>query len=120
MTRRSLAFALLAPALLLAACRSSRVDISVENRSGGAVQLLEVDYPSASFGADRLAGGADLTYPVQVRGSGAVRIQYTDASTGVQIRSFGAYLKEHQSGRLTIQLLPGGSVRFQPSLSPAS
>jgi hypothetical protein len=117
MTRRAIvSFTFLCLALSLAACHSSRIDVTVENRSGNSVQLLEVNYPSASFGTDRLADGADLHYPIQVRGSGAVRIQYTDAA-GTQIRSFGSYLKEHQSGRLTIVLRQGGAVDFQPDVS---
>jgi hypothetical protein len=34
------------------ACHSYHVDATVENRTGSPIQLLEVDYPSASFGAD--------------------------------------------------------------------
>jgi hypothetical protein len=50
----------------------------VENRTGAAIELLEVDYPSASFGADTLASGADFHYRFQVRGSGPVKVQYTE------------------------------------------
>ena len=46
--------------IALAACHSYHIDTTVENRTGGAIQLLEVDYPSASFGADSLAAGARL------------------------------------------------------------
>jgi len=59
-----------APLLALAACHSYHVDATVENRTGGAIQLLEVDYPSASFGADSLAAGAVLPYRIQVRAMG--------------------------------------------------
>ncbi len=118
MTRRSIAaLALLGPTLFLASCRSSRIDVTVENRSGSAIELLEVDYPSASFGTDRLADGADLRYPIQVRGSGTVRIQYTDSASHSQVQSFGAYLSERQSGRLRIVLGPGSAIQFHPELS---
>ena len=49
-------FALAAVVLLAAAgCHSYHVDVTVENHTGAPIQLLEVDYPSASFGADQLA-----------------------------------------------------------------
>jgi UDP-3-O-[3-hydroxymyristoyl] glucosamine N-acyltransferase len=47
------------PALMLVAgCHSYHVETTVENRTGAPIQLLEVDYPSASFGADSLAAGS--------------------------------------------------------------
>jgi hypothetical protein len=41
--------------IAIAGCHSYHVDATVENRTGAAVKLLEVDYPSASFGKDVLA-----------------------------------------------------------------
>ncbi len=41
----------LCAATLLAACHSYHIDAAIENRTGADIQLLEVDYPSASFGA---------------------------------------------------------------------
>ncbi|MGA8044555.1 MAG: hypothetical protein WCA37_17305, partial [Terracidiphilus sp.] len=55
--------AMAAAVLLLAAgCHSSRIDVTVSNRTGVSISLLEVDYPSASFGADALAAGAVYHY----------------------------------------------------------
>ena len=97
-------------------CRSYRIDATVENRTGSAIELLEVDYPSASFGADRLAADADYHYRFQVRGSGPVKVQYTDDKR--QIRQMnGPALKEKQEGRLEIVLLPNGKAEFHPELT---
>ncbi len=63
--------------LLAAGCKSPHVAVTVENRTGAEVKLLEVDYPSASFGADKLADGADLHYSIAVQGEGQVKVQYT-------------------------------------------
>lgn len=98
-------------------CRSPRIDVTVENRTGVAIEILEVDYPSASFGVDRLAAGANYRYGIQTRGSGNVQIQYTDPVEHRQAKATGPHLEEHQSGSLTIVLLPGGKAQFQPSLS---
>ena len=104
--------------LVLAAiggCRSYRVQVSVENRTGAAVQLLEVDYPSASFGADTLAAGASMRYSLQVRGSGPVKVQYTVGNSQRQVT--GPTLNEKDQGQLLIVLLPGGKADFTPQLT---
>jgi hypothetical protein len=103
--------------LALAACHSYHFETTVENRTGGTVQLLEVDYPSASFGANSLAVGALLPYRIQVRGSGPLKVQFT-GSDGRQRQIEGPTLTERQEGRIEIVLLPEGQVEFQPHLSP--
>jgi hypothetical protein len=110
----------LAPCLMLAACHSYRIDAVVENRTGEAIELLEVDYPSASFGADKLAAGADFHYRFQVRGSGPVKVQYTAAATQKVRQITGPDLFEHQEGRIEILLLPAGKSEFHPELTPHS
>ncbi len=99
----------------IAGCRSYHVEITVENRSGAPVQLLEVDYPSASFGADSLAADASLHYRIQVRGSGPVKVQYTVA--GKLQQSSGPSLFEGEEGQLGIVLLPGGKAEFTPQFT---
>jgi hypothetical protein len=101
----------------LAGCHSYHIDTTIENRTGAAVQLLEVDYPSASFGTDALASGADFHYRFQVQGNGPVKLQYTDAG-GHQLQITGPSLAERQEGRLEIVLLPGGHAAFHPQLTP--
>jgi len=108
----------LLPALIGAAgCHSYHVETSVENRTGAAIRLLEVDYPSASFGANSMAAGETIHYRIQLRGSGALRVQYT-SSDGRQTQIEGPALTERQEGRLAIELLPGGKAEFQPQLTP--
>lgn len=104
--------------LPLSACHSYHVDTTVENRTGTDIELLEVDYPSASFGADRLATGAIFHYRFQILGSGPVKIQYTN-SNGHPIQTTGPTLAEHQQGQLQIVLLPDGKCQFLPHLTPA-
>jgi hypothetical protein len=109
--------AFLAAALIaLAGCHSYHVDATVENRTGGAIQLLEVDYPSASFGADSMAAGAVFPYRIQLRGSGPLKVQYT-GSDGRQAQVEGPMLFERQEGRIEIVLLPGGKAEFHPLLT---
>jgi hypothetical protein len=106
----------LAAAALLAACHSSHIDVTVKNSTGAPVRLLEVDYPSASFGSDALAPGANMHYRIQVQGTGQLKVQYTGAdSRPVQIN--GPTLAEHQDGALDVDLLPAGKADFHLHLS---
>jgi hypothetical protein len=110
--------AILLSALALAAgCHSYHIETTVENRTGAAIQLLEVDYPSASFGADSLAAGAVFHYRIQLRGSGPLKVQYT-AGEGHPVQIDGPTLSEPQQGGLQIVLLPGGNAEFHPQLTP--
>ena len=107
-----------ASVLPLGGCRSYHIDATLENRTGAPVQLLEVDYPSASFGADRLESGATFHYRFQVRGSGPLSIQYTD-SNGHPAHINGPTLVEGEHGQLQIVLLPEAKAAFQMQLTPA-
>lgn len=102
---------------VMAGCHSYHVETTVENRTGEAVELLEVDYPSASFGTDKVADGADFHYRIQLRGEGALKVQYTGAK-GQQVQITGPTVAEKQEGELEIVLLPGGKAEFQPHLTP--
>jgi hypothetical protein len=104
-------------AVFLAGCHSAHVEVAVENRTGAPVRLLEVDYPSASFGSDELATGATMHYRIQVQGSGPVNVQYT--ANGHQPQIQGPTLAERQEGTLDVVLLPQGKAEFRPHLTAA-
>jgi len=104
-------------AVLFSACHSYHIDATVENHTGTSIQLLEVDYPSASFGADSLATDASFQYRFQVRGSGQLKMQYT-AANGQTVQITGPTLTERQQGTLEIVLEPGGKAEFHPQLIP--
>jgi hypothetical protein len=116
--RAGVATGLLLPGLMTAAgCRSYHVETTVQNRTGEAIHLLEVDYPSASFGADSMSAGATVHYRIQLQGSGALKVQYT-AGNGRPAQIDGPSVAERQQGRLEIVLLPGGKAEFHPELTP--
>jgi len=104
-------------AVLFSACHSYHIDATVENHTGTSIQLLEVDYPSASFGADSLAIDASFQYRFQVRGSGQLKMQYT-AANGQTVQITGPTLTERQQGTLEIVLEPGGKAEFHAQLIP--
>jgi hypothetical protein len=113
-----LAVVTVAALVVASGCHSYHVETTVVNHTGGPIQLLEVDYPSASFGANSLATGAEYHYRIQLRGNGPLKVQYT-GSDGRQIQVEGPMLFELQEGRIEIVLLPGGKAEFHPELTDA-
>lgn len=107
---------LLTFAMGLAGCHSFHIDMSVENRTGAPIRLMEVDYPYASFGANSLGAGATYHYRIQVQGSGDLKIQYTGPGER-QVQIKGPALQEKQEGTMDIVLLPDGKAEFEPHLS---
>jgi hypothetical protein len=102
----------------LSGCHSYQIDATVENRTGAAIELLEVDYPTASFGADTLAAGADFHYRFQVRGSGPTRVQYSETGNHRVHQMSGPEVFERQEGTLEVVLLSDGKASFFQRLSP--
>jgi hypothetical protein len=110
----------LIPALALAliattGCHSPYVLTTVSNHTTQPIELLEVDYPSASFGTQALAPGADFHYRFKVLGSGPMKLLYTD-SAHQDHKSDGPFLKEGAEGPLAIIIADTG-VSWQPSPS---
>lgn len=95
-----------------AGCKSHPFAITVVNQTGAPVRLLEVDYPSASFGADSVDAGQTVRSGIHLTGSGAVKVIYT-APDKHQATISGPTLRQDQEGGLEIVLLPGDKADFQ-------
>jgi hypothetical protein len=106
-------FCFLALVLITTGCKSPYVATTVSNRTAQPIALLEVDYPSASFGTENLAPGADFHYRFKVLGSGNMKLLYTD-STHHDHKSDGPFLKEGAQGPLTI-VITDSHVLWQPA-----
>jgi hypothetical protein len=101
--------------LTAAGCHSAYIEATVKNASGGAVSLVEVDYPSASFGSETLAADAEYHYRFKVLGSGATKVLWTDAAH-VEHSVAGPVLHEGDEGRVAITLT-GASANWDLVLS---
>jgi len=99
-------------------CRSPYVTTTLSNRTTQPIALLEVDYPSASFGTENLAPGADFHYRFKVIGSGNMKLLYTD-SAHHDHKSDGPFLKEGAQGPLAIVIADTG-VTWQPATTVAA
>lgn len=114
------AFAL-APLLFLISvfpggCRSAFVSTTITNNSGAQVTLLEVDYPSASFGVGALAPGAQFHYRFKIQGGGPITLQFTDRSGKTHTAS-GPDLQEGQQGTLQVTIDPSDNISWIPNLT---
>jgi hypothetical protein len=98
------AIALTGP-ITLAGCHSAFIEATVSNHTAEPLSVVEVDYPSASFGTQTLAPGQDFHYRFKVLGSGSTTVEWTDASHKVQ-KTSGPALREGDEGKLTIVFQP--------------
>lgn len=105
MVRLGLAAGMMA---ILAGCHSAYIDATVSNHTSTPIRLVEVDYPSASFGVQTLAPGQDFHYRFKVLGSGDLTLLYTDAATHDH-KDKGPALYENDEGKLTVVVGPGGT-----------
>ena len=100
--------------LTLTGCHSAYVTTTVSNHTAEKVSLVEVDYPSASFGIQSLAPGANLHYRFKVLGQGPLKLIYTDTK-GDEHTTKGPYLREGAEGPLTI-VIDSTGVHWQTTL----
>ena len=91
----------------LAGCHSAFVEATVVNRTDKVIPLIEVDYPSASFGTENLAPGAQYHYRFKVLGEGEMKVIYTDFAQKEHTVK-GPELREGAEGPLGIAIVAGG------------
>ncbi len=89
----------------MTACHSAYVEATVTNATSAAVTLVEVDYPSASFGTQSLAPQQQYHYRFKILGEGPLKLIYTD-QFHKEISSNGPNLHEGDEGSLRITITP--------------
>jgi hypothetical protein len=109
-----MAFILFAAAFALTGCHSAYINATVSNRTTSPISLVQVEYPSASFGTQTIAPGADFHYRFKVLGSGPMKITYTDTAEHER-KATGPTLNEGTEGALGITVAPDG-VHWQPPI----
>ncbi len=115
--RRVAATVLLSALFGVAGCHSHYIQATITNSGSADVSVVQVDYPSASFGVQHLAPGAAFHYRFKLLGSGNIKISYLDAKRGEHAQT-GPWLNEGQEGTLDIAIPAAGQVSFQSSLKP--
>ncbi|MFT4111412.1 hypothetical protein [Silvibacterium sp.] len=96
-------------------CRSAFVDASIRNDGDNPIRLVEVDYPSASFGTQTLAAHTTFNYHFKIQGSGQVSLSFTGAD-GSTHTAKGPDLSEGQEGKLGIEIDSSNRVSWSERL----
>jgi hypothetical protein len=100
----------------LTGCHSHYVVADITNTTPTPITLVELDYPSASFGTGTLAPGATFHYRFKILGDGPTKLLWTD-SLHQDHTVPGPHLKEGQEGSLTIAIT-ATTPTFQTNLHP--
>ena len=101
--------------LPLTGCHSALIDVTIADRTPQPLTLIEVDYPSASFGTQALAPGQDFHYRFKVLGSGPTTVLWTD-SVHHELKNSGPTLHEGDEGKLAITFNPNASPQWSLQL----
>ena len=115
--RRPAHFILLLTTIVLAGCHSHYVQATITNQSGSTLNVIQVDYPSASFGTQQLAPDAAFHYRFKLLGSGPIKLTYIDSHNQEHSQT-GPSLNEGQEGQLRIVIDAQKNAEFQTSLTP--
>jgi hypothetical protein len=94
---------------LLTGCHSAYIEATVINRTAAPVSLVELDYPSASFGTQTLTPGEAFHYRFKVLGSGPTKLLWTDAKHHDHTAT-GPSLGERDEGTLGVAITDGAPV----------
>ncbi|HMC32467.1 MAG TPA: hypothetical protein VKL99_16645 [Candidatus Angelobacter sp.] len=90
-------------AAMLAGCRAHMVTIRLINTSIEPLSIIIVDYPSATFGKDKLVPGETFSSPVKLTETGPLKVQFTDAK-GANHTYIGPIVHQNAEGSIEIKL----------------
>jgi hypothetical protein len=103
--------------LAITGCHSPSIDATLVNATSQPLTLIQVDYPSASFGLQTLQPGQNFHYRFTVQGSGPIKLDYTDVARRDH-KATGPDLREGNDGPLRIVLAADG-VHWEPAAFPS-
>jgi hypothetical protein len=95
--------------VFLAGCRAHMVTIKLINTSAAPLSTIIVDYPSATFGKDKLAPGETFSSPVKLTDDGPLKVQFTDANGGNHAYT-GPILHKSEEGSIDIKFDQNSAV----------
>lgn len=98
----------------MSGCRSAFVEADLINQTQSSISVIEVDYPSASFGTQAMQPGGSFHYRFKILGDGPLKLTYTDSS-GKEHTSVGPTLHEGAEGRLRVTI-QSSDVHWQNDL----
>jgi len=93
----------------LAGCRAHMLTIRLVNTSSETLSTIIVDYPSATFGKDKLAPRETFSSPVKITETGPLKVQFTDAKGAIHTYT-GLLLHANEEGSVEIKLDQDGAT----------
>jgi len=84
-----------------AACRSSGIDVTVQNNAPVPIRNLEVDYPGAAFGATVIAPGKSYWYHIKPSSDGDISLSF-ETETGKTFREKGPSVQVGGRGKVVL------------------
>lgn len=110
----SLAVPIASVAIAVSGCHSAFISATVSNRTSAPLSVVQIEYPSASFGVQSIAPGADFHYRFKVLGSGPMKITWTDNAEH-EHKSTGPNLTEGTEGVMSVIVASDGVHWKSPS-----
>jgi hypothetical protein len=95
--------------IALAGCRSRVVKVNLINISAEPVKTIIVDYPTATFGKDKLAPGETFSYAIKPLETGMMKVQFTDAQGAIH-DYHGTTLHKNDDGVLMVNISQSGVI----------
>jgi hypothetical protein len=93
----------------LSGCRSRVIKVNLINVSNDVVKTIIVDYPTATFGKDKLSPGETFSYAIKPLETGMMKIQFTDAQ-GTIHSYLGTTVHQNDEGELDVNFSQSGAV----------
>jgi hypothetical protein len=93
----------------LAGCRSRVVKVDLINISPQPVKTIIVDYPTATFGKDKLAPGETFSYVIKPLEKGKMKIQFADAQGNVHTFE-GVSLHKNDEGWINVKFTQTAAI----------
>jgi hypothetical protein len=87
------------------------MEATISNQTTEPLSLVEVDYPSASFGTQTLMPGQVFHYRFKILGSGPTTLLWSDAEHHDHKNS-GPSLHEGEEGAMRISFLQGSTPKW--------
>ncbi len=115
--RRVLAIFVLAASCFSIGCRSRYIQATITNHSPAPLNVIQVEYPTASFGTQGLQPGESFHYRFKLLGSGPVKVTWTDAKQK-EHQQTGPELQEGSEGALRVDFPSSDRADFQTDLHP--
>ncbi len=103
--------------LSMLGCHSKYVETTITNGSAKLLTVIQVEYPSASFGVQTLPPGQSFHYRFKLYGTGPLKLTFFDAKAQ-EHHQVGPVLTEGQEGQLTIAFPAQDHATFQMRLRP--